>query len=67
MKIKKIFDKSILQINDDETFSSNHREITITIRIVKDKKEQFLMKKGKLQILEEKINEYIKEHHDKSL
>ena len=35
-KNKKIFNKKILQINNDEILSSNHKKITITIRIIKD-------------------------------
>ena len=54
MKIKKIFNKSILQINDDETLSSNYKEIATTIRIIKDDQEQFSIKKKKLQILKKK-------------
>ena len=67
MKIKKIFDKNILQINDDETFSSNHKKITTTIRIIKDVEKQFSIKKKKLQISKKKIDEYIKEHYNNSL
>ena len=48
IKIKKIFDNSILQVN-------------------KDKKEQFPINKGRLQISKDKIIDYIKEHHDLSL
>ena len=67
MKIKKIFDKSILQINKNGTLSSNHKEVTTTMRIIKDDEKQFSMKKGKLWILKNKIDEYIKKHHDESL
>ena len=48
MKIKKIFDKNILQINKDETLLLNYKEITTTMRIVKDNKEQFSIKKDRL-------------------
>ena len=48
MKIKEIFDKNILQVNRNETFSSNYKKITITMRIVKDDKKQFSIKKNKL-------------------
>ena len=37
------------------------------MRIVKDDKEQFSIKKNKLQTLKDKIDECIKEHHDDSL
>ena len=37
------------------------------MRIVKNNKEQFSIKKEKLQILKNKIDEYIKEHHDNLL
>ena len=39
MKIKEIFDKNILQINKDEIFSSNHKEIATTMRIIKNEKK----------------------------
>ena len=41
IKIKKIFDKSILQVNQDETFSSNYKEIATIVRIIKNKKNNF--------------------------
>ena len=67
MKTKKIFNKNILQINNDETLSSNYKEITMTMRIIKNNKKQFSIEKKKLQISKEKVNEYIKKHHDNSL
>lgn len=67
MKIKKKFDRSILTIHKDNTFSSYHKEITSTMRIVKDDKEQFSIKKEKLQISKNKVEKYIKKHHNDSL
>ena len=67
MKTKKIFDKNILKINDDKIISLNYKKITSIIRIIKNNQEQFSIKKRKLQISKDKINEYIKEHHDNSL
>ena len=57
-----------MQINKNETFFSNHKKIATIIKIIKnEKKKQFSIKKEKLQILKDKINDYIKEHHDDSL
>ena len=67
MKTKQIFNKNILQIEKNETFFLKHKKVIETMRIVKNNKKQFLIKKKKLQILKEKIDEYIKEHHDNSL
>ena len=38
-----------------------------TLQILRDDIEEFLIEKEKLQISINKIDEYIKEHHDKSL
>ena len=67
MKTKKIFNENILRINNNETLSSNYKEITITMRIIKDDQKQFSVKKKKLRISKNKINEYIKKHHDNSI
>ena len=63
MKFKKIFNHNILKINKDEILFANYVEINIVMNIMNDKNEKFLMKK-KLQILKNKINNYIKKYHD---
>ena len=65
MKIKKIFKYSILRVNNDESLSANKHELNIMLRIIRDDKEEYLVVQEKLQILENKIDECIKKHHNK--
>ncbi len=67
MKTKKSFNHSILKVNNDKLLSTNKHELNATLRILRDESEKFLIKKGKLQILNNEIDECIKEHHDESL
>ncbi len=67
MKTKKSFNHSILKINNDESLLINKHELNATLRILRDESEEFLIKKEKLQISINKIDECIKEHHDESL
>ena len=67
MKTKKSFNHNILKVNNDESLSINKHELNATLRILRDKSEEFLIKKRKLQISINKIDECIKEHHDESL
>jgi hypothetical protein len=67
MKTKKSFNHSILKVNNDESLSINKHELNATLRILRDESEEFLIEKEKLQILINKIDECIKEHHDESL
>ncbi len=67
MKTKKSFNQSILKINNDESLLINKHELNAILRILRDESEKFLIKKEKLQILINKIDECIKEHHDESL
>jgi len=67
IKTKKSFNYSILKINKDESLLANKYELNATLRIFRDDKKEFLVKKGKLQISSNKIDECIKKHHDKLL
>ena len=67
MKTKKSFNHSILKVNNDESLLINKHELNAILRILRDESEEFLIKKEKLQILINKIDECIKEHHDESL
>ena len=67
MNSKKIFNHNILKINNDETLFANRNEVNMTLKIMRDDQEQFSIVHEKLQISKDKINEYIKEHHDESL
>ena len=67
MNSKKIFNHNILKINNDEILFANRNEINMTLRIMRDDQEQFLIIHEKLQISKDKIDEYIKKHYDESL
>ena len=67
MNSKKIFNHNILKINNDETLFANRNEVNMTLKIMRDDQEQFSIVHEKLQISKDKINEYIKKHHDESL
>jgi hypothetical protein len=67
IKTKKSFNYSILKINKDESLLVNKHELNVTLRILRDDTKEFLIKKEKLQISIDKIDEYIREHHDESL
>ena len=67
MNSKKVFNHNILKVNNDEILFANRHEVNITFKIMRDDQEQFSIVYGKLQISKNKIDEYIKEHHDESL
>ena len=67
MNSKKIFNHNIFKVNNDETLFANRHEINMTLKIMRDKEKQFSIVHEKLQLSKEKIDEYIKEHHDESL
>jgi len=62
-----LFNYNILKINKDESLLANKYELNAILRILRDDKEEFPIKKEKLQISIDKIDEYIREHHDESL
>jgi len=62
-----LFNYSILKINKNELLLANKHKLNATLRILKDNKKEFLVKKEKLQIFIDKIDECIREHYDKSL
>ncbi len=67
MKTKKSFNHNILKVNNDKSLLANKHELNATLRILRDNTKEFPIKKGKLQISIDKIDECIKEHHDESL
>jgi len=67
IKTKKSFNYNILKVNKNESLLANKYELNAILRILKDDKKAFLIKKEKLQIFINKIDKYIKEHHNKSL
>ena len=67
IKTKKSFNYSILKINKNESLLANKYELNAILRILKDNKEEFLIKKENLQVFINKIDKCIKKHYDKSL
>jgi len=67
IKTKKSFNYNILKINKDESLLANKYELNVTLRIFQDNTKEFSIKKEKLQISIDKIDEYIREHYDKLL
>jgi len=67
IKTKKSFNHNILKVNNDESLSINKYKLNTILRILRDKSKEFFIEKEKLQILMNKIDECIKEHHDESL
>jgi hypothetical protein len=67
IKTKELFNHNILKINNDESLLVNKYELNATLRILKDDIEEFPIKKEKLQISIDKIDECIREHHDELL
>ena len=62
-----MFNYNILKINKDKSLLINKYKLNAILRIFRDNKKEFLVKKAKLQIFIDKIDEYIKKHHNKSL
>jgi len=46
---------------------TNKYELNVTLRILRDNTKEFPIKKGKLQISIDKIDECIREHYDEPL
>jgi len=67
IKTKKSFNYNILKINKNKLLLANKYKLNIILQILKDNKKEFLIKKRKLQISINKINEYIKEYYNKLL
>ena len=57
----------MLKGNKDRLILVNQYELNTTVRILKDDQKQFLLEKEKLQVLDDKIDEYIKEHYNRLL
>ena len=67
MKNKKIINHNILQINRNEFLSINTKKLKITLKILRDDQKQYFIKREKFQILQNKIENTIKKHHDNLL
>jgi len=62
-----LFNYNILKINKNESLLANKHELNAILRILRDNKKEFLVKKEKLRIFIDKIDECIKKYHDKLL
>ncbi len=62
-----MFNYNILKINKNKLLLANKYILNIILQILKDDKEEFLIKKQKLQIFINKIEKYIKKHYNKLL
>ena len=67
MRSKKVFNYSVLKINNDESLSFNKREFNTMLRIVRDDQKQYSIVKEKLQISKKDIDKGIRKYHDKFL
>jgi len=62
-----LFNYNIFKINKNKSLLTNKYELNIILRIFRNNKKKFLVKKRKLQIFIDKIDKYIKKHYDKLL
>jgi len=62
-----LFNYNIFKVNKNESLLANKYKLNAILRILKDNKKEFLIKKKKLQIFIDKIDECIKKYYDKSL
>ncbi len=65
--MKKSFNYNIFKINKNELLLINKYELNAILRIFKNNKKKFLIKKKKLQIFINKINKCIKKHYNELL
>ena len=65
MKIKKVFNKSILKINNNDIlFINSKHKLNAMLQILQDNKKQFSIKKSKYLIINDKINKCIKNYYN---
>jgi len=62
-----LFNYNILKINKNESLLANKHKLNATLQIFQNDTKEFLIKKEKLQISINKIDECIKKHYDESL
>ena len=62
-----MFNYNILKINKNKLLLANKYKLNTILQILRDNKKEFSIKKEKLQISTNKIDECIRKHHDKSL
>jgi hypothetical protein len=62
-----LFNYNIFKINKNKSLLANKYTLNTILQILKNNKKKFSIKKEKLQILIDKIDECIKKHYNKSL
>jgi len=62
-----LFNYNILKINKDKLLLTNRHKLNAILQIFKDNKEEFLIKKEKLQIFINKIDKYVEKYYNKLL
>jgi len=62
-----LFNYNILKINNDKLLLANKYKLNVTLQILRNNTKEFLIKKEKLQIFINKIDEYIREYYNKLL
>jgi hypothetical protein len=62
-----LFNYNIFKFNKNESLLANKYELNVILRILRDNKKEFLVKKDKLHISIDKIDKCIREYYDKSL
>ena len=67
IRSKKIFNHSVLKVNDDESLSFNKRKFNVMLHILCNDQKQYSIIKEKLQISEKDIDKCIKKYHNESL
>jgi len=62
-----LFNYNILKINKNKLLLANKYKLNAILRIHRNNKKEFSIKKEKLQIFIDKIDKYIKKHYNKLL
>jgi len=62
-----LFNYNILKINKNKLLLANKYKLNAILRILRNNKKEFSIKKEKLQIFIDKIDKYIKKHYNKLL
>jgi len=62
-----LFNYNILKINKNKLLLANKYKLNAILRILRNNKKEFSIKKEKLQIFIDKIDKHIKKHYNKLL
>ena len=67
IETRQIFNHNIFKVNKNKLLLLNKFKLDIILCIIKNDQKQILAIKKKLQILQDKINKYIKKYYKKLL